>query len=598
MSIKRSTDKDGNTLPFRTLCGHVTDDNNVTLSSKITGFDSLIDEKEDMVDDAMVESVAYASATNTISLKNSNNDIVSSVKINNKMEFNVKNVTNATCTFNRSTRICNIKWTDPSDVVSNGVTLSGWKGTKVVYKIGSAPRSVEDGTLLINSTTRNQYSSSGYNTTALTDGKVYFFRFFPYGETMVNVTSPCIEVNTTSNATIYGIHINGADSNPATAVTYLEDAIGKNPVGMDYANDEFSWGDWDDTEFFMPRPCMLKYDGTVDYYLDPTDYTKKADGTASDIANTSYAGNAMMEWGRNNRRIWYKIVPDSTDPKTADIYFSDLKIDADYRAWSFYDCNNSLRKHFYTPIYNGSNVSSRLRSLSGQTTLTNTDVSTEWTYIRSNNTAGSLSGDRWFSETYSDRILITYLLVLLGKSLDIQTVFGYGYGNSNNSGKINTGTMNDKGLFWGENGGTSGVKVFGMENFWGNVNRRVCGYLTDGYTQKFKLTYNNIDGSGSINYNTDGVGYISQTGSAIESNASGYIEGLRYNSSGVVELDGDELSGGDSIYYCDKATWNSGKYAVVGGMWNSGKYNGPFYWQLANASSVSDNAIGSGIAFR
>ena len=76
MSIKRSTDKDGNTLPFRTLCGHVTDDNNVTLSSKITGFDSLIDEKEDMVDDAMVESVAYASATNTISLKNSNNGLL------------------------------------------------------------------------------------------------------------------------------------------------------------------------------------------------------------------------------------------------------------------------------------------------------------------------------------------------------------------------------------------------------------------------------------------------------------------------------------------------------------------------------------------
>lgn len=46
----------------------------------------------------------------------------------------------------------------------------------------------------------------------------------------------------------------------------------------------------------MPRPCMLKSDGTVDYYLDPDDYTKKEDGeTPSDIANVNYNGNAMME---------------------------------------------------------------------------------------------------------------------------------------------------------------------------------------------------------------------------------------------------------------------------------------------------------------
>jgi hypothetical protein len=41
---------------------------------------------------------------------------------------------------------------------------------------------------------------------------------------------------------------------------------------------------------------MVKTDGTVDYYLDPDDYTKKADGTASDVANTSYDGNAFMQW--------------------------------------------------------------------------------------------------------------------------------------------------------------------------------------------------------------------------------------------------------------------------------------------------------------
>ena len=29
------------------------------------------------------------------------------------------------------------------------------------------------------------------------------------------------------------------------------------------------------------------------YYLNPDDYTKKADGTASDVSNANFAGNAM-----------------------------------------------------------------------------------------------------------------------------------------------------------------------------------------------------------------------------------------------------------------------------------------------------------------
>ena len=41
-------------------------------------------------------------------------------------------------------------------------------------------------------------------------------------------------------------------------------------------------------------PVMLKNNGTVDYVLDPNDYTKKKDGTPSDINNPNYKGSAMM----------------------------------------------------------------------------------------------------------------------------------------------------------------------------------------------------------------------------------------------------------------------------------------------------------------
>lgn len=83
---------------------------------------------------------------------------------------------------------------------------------------------------------------------------------------------------------IYGFHIDSEESDPYACVTYLEDAVGMTPAHMNYATGEFDYGSWEDA-FFMPKPCMLKYDGTVDYYLDPNDYSKKEDGTASDVTD-------------------------------------------------------------------------------------------------------------------------------------------------------------------------------------------------------------------------------------------------------------------------------------------------------------------------
>ena len=94
---------------------------------------------------------------------------------------------------------------------------------------------------------------------------------------------------------VYGMRILRDESVPSAKVVYLEDNTEFNPAYMDFTNGTFNYGSWENA-FFMPRPCMLKYDGTVDYYLDPNDYTKKEDGTASDIEDVSYQGNAMMEW--------------------------------------------------------------------------------------------------------------------------------------------------------------------------------------------------------------------------------------------------------------------------------------------------------------
>ena len=77
-------------------------------------------------------------------------------------------------------RSVTIKWTDPTDVEISGVTLAAWAGTKVVRKEGSAPQTWKDGQVVVDSKTRNQYSSSGFTDNNLTYGTTYYYGFFPY----------------------------------------------------------------------------------------------------------------------------------------------------------------------------------------------------------------------------------------------------------------------------------------------------------------------------------------------------------------------------------------------------------------------------------
>ena len=50
----------------------------------------------------------------------------------------------------------------------------------------------------------------------------------------------------------------------------VTDAEGMPPAKMNYETGEFDYDDWADEWFVTEnRPCMLKSDGTVDYYLAP-----------------------------------------------------------------------------------------------------------------------------------------------------------------------------------------------------------------------------------------------------------------------------------------------------------------------------------------
>lgn len=388
-------------------------------------------------------------------------------------------------------------------------------------------------------------------------------------ETVVEVRSYSLYEVELSFYTLYGFHITDNESNPDDKLQYIAgcDNEGYTPAKMNYATGQFEPGSWvGKHQWFFPKPCMLRSDGTVAYYLNPDDYTKKEDGTPSDIANAEFDGNAMMEWGQRGKKIWIKVVPNANNVFEGDIYICDKQLDEDFHAWSFYNNQDVLCDHFYTAIYEGAEINGKLRSLSGKTPLTKKTRDQEITLAAANNTGTDVL---WHTGTYSDRFTVNMLLLLMAGTTDTQTAYGSGNNNSyvseTNTGVKATGTMNTKGMFWGDTSNTFGVKVFGMEHWWGNIWLAVAGYINDKGTQKIKMTYGQADGTSVTGYNTTGSGYHTIANGTPDGTSGGYINKMIFHA--ICGMIPKTASGSETTHYTDGNWFNNTQvdYAIVGG---------------------------------
>jgi hypothetical protein len=400
----------------------------------------------------------------------------------------------------------------------------------------------------------------------------------------------------TFSVKVYTYHVNPNESDPEDAVTYLDDAVGMTPAKMGAST--FSYGSWANA-WFLPKPCMLKSDGTVAYYLNPNDYSKKTDGTASDIADLTFDGNVMLEFPK----IWVKRVNDGNGARTVSI--APVNVDGTYKCWSNINAEDKEVDHFYLPAYNGTiDNNAKMRSMSG-VTLSGTAPQTspyayapnytraqEVTAATANNPSGK---NMWYTEVWADYCLIFDLLCLMGKSLDVQRTFGQGLSSGSETAMraYVTGTHNAKGLFYGDISGTStAVKVLGMENLWGCRWHGVAGLINDNGTLKVKMTYGVADGSTAVGYNTTGSGYLNY-GSTYGTN--GFVKKMQADNTMGYKI--IETVGTDATYYCDYHYVNNSQsnYALLGGNSADGADCG-FFVNLAAEAAYTAWHIGGSLS--
>ncbi len=472
---------------------------------------------------------------------------------------------------------------ESADTIIDGQTASTVEEVIIRRKKDTFPIDENDGDLVVITKRRN---FGAYKNTPYIDviegieiGDTYCYKAFPKNNVgMVGYSASNESQFTAKDYWLFGFKLDQNESDPASMIRYIEDNEGYQSAYMDYDADSFNYGNWENAWFMKVKPCMLNYDGTVAYYLNPKDYTLKEDGTASDIADVNFEGNAMVAIPKT----YWKIVDNGDN--TANIYFSNKKVDDDFHCWSHIDNNGNEIDYCYMPIYNGYDDKTRLRSLSGKVPTYDRYAITEINLAKANNQDENMI---WYTEVFSDRMLINLLLLLIGKSTNTQIVFGYGFYYSEEADvRISSGTMNSKGLFWGVNTKTkTGVKVFGMEHWWGNQFRRIAGCINNKGNIKVKMTYGQSDGSTVDGYNIDGTGYVS-TNCTPTGTSGGYITKMTFTEYGLIPT---ITKGSTTTYYTDSLWYNNSLtagYATVGGSCNYSLSAGAFCIALTNDATT------------
>lgn len=357
----------------------------------------------------------------------------------------------------------------------------------------------------------------------------------------------------------YTAIIDLSNSNSETSVTYADDAVGMTPGSSA----------WDSLPIFKDiEPCVM-VDGVVQYYLNPDDFTKKADGSTANI--TTLGNDVMIEIPK----IGFKI---STSGNILTVSVTNNP-DASSEGFRYYahtrDVEGDCDK-LYIGAYAGYASSSKLYSSSGKTPTVSQTIGTFRTQAQARGSGYDLI-------SFYPLTLLQCLFIIRYKNLNSQTALGRGYVDA--SAKTSTGATNANGMYYGTTSGTVHVKFAGIEDFWGNVYYWLDGVYSD--SSRNILT-------AFKDFNDTGSGYTSR-GQGASSNIGGYMSKPQGTTeSGFIAK---EVSGSSTTYFADYALLNAPRLPRFGGYWDDGDYAGAFRLDVSYSASYSNLSLGGRLMY-
>lgn len=361
--------------------------------------------------------------------------------------------------------------------------------------------------------------------------------------------------------------INLKESDPSKCVTYADDAVDMTPGSIE----------WD--LFFGHYPCLFK-DGKEVGKLDPEDFTKFEDGTPADIT-TGNSGDVMIAFPRKGLRIIT-----SSDGNKVTISMTDDPNASDFE-YNAHTKGTTAKDVFYLGAYKASSISSVLRSLSGKQILTNQNIGV----FRS---LAEVKGTGYEQSGFYQLIYRQCMYILKYLNLNSQATIGYGYVQSNNSSPTFTGGSET----WGMDSEIINqtyptymkdqehhVKLFGLEDCWGNVWEWIDGCVVD--SSRNILTSNS-------NFNNTGSGYVNngQGASADLGNFMSKPQGS--TKTGFLPK---EVNGSGSTYFCDYTALAASRVCYFGGGYSISTNAGMFRLSAFYNDTYTSTGIGARLMY-
>lgn len=449
-----------------------------------------------------------------------------------------------------------VLWSDPENTIIDGTTMAEWQGTKLVYKIGSYPTSITDGTLAVDNQVKDQYKTNGFTIDNLTNGETYYFALFPYStEGAINTNKENRLSGIPQAYRVMTAIIDKTNSDPSTCITYDGDASTMTAGSSA----------WD--SFFGHYPCLFK-DGKEVGKLNPNNFAQFEDGSSADITSGS-SGDVMIAFpkmGYKITTIGNTILVGMTDNPNAEGY-----------CYLAHTRGTAVKDKFYLGAYKGYVSSSKLRSLSGKTPTVNTTIGNFRTYAQAN-------GSGYDQSAFYQLVYRQCMYLLKYKNLDSQTAVGQGCVGG--SASISTGGTNTKGMDYGTTSQTQQMKLFGLEDFWGNVWEFIDGIYSDS-------SYNIL--TATENFNDTGSGYTNRGSSGFSSNTGNWISDVQGTSETGFIIKG--TSGSSSTYYCDYGDLFASRLAYFGGYWSIGASAGAFDFSVGLSASDSSSLLSARLMY-
>ena len=306
------------------------------------------------------------------------------------------------------------------------------------------------------------------------------------------------------------------------------------------------------------KRCVLKDDGTVNYYLNPTNSTQKEQGGTAVL--TGADGNVMVEVPK----FWYKhtLVGD-----THEWWVSTTPLEG-YSVHPWFLEGGVERPFRYYRAYTPTVVAGKLRSISGSTPTKSQTRSTFRTQARANGTGWELCS--WNAVNTIQLLFLTEhctfnTQAVLGTGNDISQSYGITTGQSNSIGNASSGATNNN--TW--------MSYRGIENWYAD-----CWEFIDGINvQNYKVFLNQnpttfADSVYTGDYVDSGVTVPSMSNTYIKKISGNFLPTAVGGSSTTFVTDGGWSSAGDTLVF----------------------FGGAAYWGLSSGGFTLDASYGAGAA--